>query len=95
VQTEFGSHLLLVRERPTTSFEQAAGTLDGLRSEVLADQLDDLLFRVACEPDVVQINARYGSWDRSLCDSRGSLPSVLPPRGTPAADADADADAEG
>jgi PPIC-type PPIASE domain len=81
-QTEFGTHLLVVRSASRQTFDEAGASIDTLREAELTDRFNDLLFRAACDPDLIEVNSRYGSWDQRLCDSRSGLPSVLPPQGS-------------
>ena len=71
VKTDFGYHLILVSSRelgedPAGGDDQAA--LNAFVSEVVCD-----------EDAEVDVNPRYGRWDRSPCDE-GGLASVTPPR---------------
>ena len=71
VKTDFGYHLLLVTSRELG--EDPAGA-DGQAA------LNEFVSEVVCDDDAeIDVNPRYGRWDRSPCDE-GGLASVTPPR---------------
>lgn len=79
VQTEFGYHLILLREREGADFsdeavQQRIGQQLGARTDELQQAL---LEEVASEADV-HVDPRFGRWERD--DAEGRL-GVLPPEG--------------
>lgn len=71
VQTDFGFHLVLVESRETGG--EAAG-------QAGQAALSAFVGEVVCGDDVdVDVNPKYGRWDRDACD-QGGLAAVTPPR---------------
>jgi foldase protein PrsA len=73
VQTEFGFHLILVRER-------RAGTAEDLPAESGQQALNAFLVDVVCGKSAdVSITPSYGTWDRTPCKDGAGLARVAPP----------------
>jgi hypothetical protein len=73
VETEFGFHVILVRER-------RAGTAADLPAESGQQALNSFLIDVVCGDGAdVSITPSYGSWDRTLCKDGAGLARVAPP----------------
>lgn len=73
VQTEFGYHLIKVTERGEADIED-------VRDELSQAALDAYLLEVVCGDDVeVDVNPRFGRWDRSGCADGSTLAAVRPP----------------
>lgn len=76
VQTQFGYHLILVREREIPSFEEVREQVEQIVQGESTNAITAALVEAACDGDV-DVSPRYGSWDDSRCDE--ALPRVVPP----------------
>ena len=79
VETQFGSHLILVSSAEVPPFEEVEPQIEQLLSEGDGAAFNDFLRTTTCEADV-DIASRYGSWDTSMCED-GGLGAVTPPEG--------------
>jgi foldase protein PrsA len=81
VQTQFGSHLILVRSRTIPKYDEVADQVQSVMQEAHDARINDYLVKVICGTDV-DVNPRYGTWSSSKCDGVApQLPSVEPPEG--------------
>ena len=79
VKTEFGYHLILVRTRTTAK-------LDDVRADVGQKALDAFLLELTCgKKSTIDVNPRYGTWDKGPCKNKQGLARVLAPA-TPKSD---------
>jgi len=73
VKTEFGYHLILVRER-------RPGTAADVTSDNGQQALNTFLLEVVCGKTAhVSVSPSYGTWNRSSCANRAGLARVEPP----------------
>ena len=73
VQSQFGFHVILVRERTTSSLEEVRANLEaGLRQEKSASLLGDWMLAVIGGADVT-VEEEYGTWELE------PFPTVVPP----------------
>lgn len=71
VQTDFGFHLVLVTSRETGG---------DVGDQAAQEALNAFVIEVICGEDAdVDVNPRFGRWDRSLCE-QGQLATVTAPR---------------
>lgn len=71
VQTDFGYHLILVTERELGPDPSGQGGQQALNAYLL---------ELVCDADLdIDVNPKYGRWDRSPCDE-GGIARVAPPR---------------
>lgn len=71
VQTDFGYHLVLVTERELGPDPRDQGGQQALNAYLL---------ELVCDADLdIDVNPKYGRWDRSPCDE-GGIARVAPPR---------------
>jgi parvulin-like peptidyl-prolyl isomerase len=81
VQTQFGSHLILVTKRTIPSYDEVRDQVESVMSSAHDERINAYLARIICAGDV-SVNPRYGTWETSSCDSLAQqLPSVRPPQG--------------
>jgi parvulin-like peptidyl-prolyl isomerase len=73
VETEFGFHLIVVRER-------RAATAEDVGEEASQQVLQAYLLDVVCDADAdVSITPTYGRWDRSGCEDGSGFAAIVPP----------------
>jgi foldase protein PrsA len=73
VKTDFGYHLILVRSR-------SAAKLDDVREQLGPKALDAFLLELTCgRKSKIDVNPRYGTWDRAACKGDAGLGKVSPP----------------
>jgi foldase protein PrsA len=73
VETEFGYHIIKVTDRGQADIED-------VREELSQAALDAYLLEVVCGDDVeVDVNPRFGRWDRGGCADGSTLAAVRPP----------------
>ncbi|MGE0795037.1 MAG: peptidylprolyl isomerase [Acidimicrobiia bacterium] len=83
VKSQFGYHLILVRERRSPTFVDVREEVEAVISRANGEALDEFLVELTCGDDrEISIDDRYGSWDRSECggDTSG-LGKVTAPGG--------------
>jgi parvulin-like peptidyl-prolyl isomerase len=81
VQTQFGSHLILVTSRTIPTYDQVADQVQQVMQNTHDERLNEYLTRVICAGDV-SVNPRYGTWGAQACDGLApQLPQVKPPEG--------------
>jgi foldase protein PrsA len=73
VKTQFGYHLILVRSRTAGVFSDVSGSLGQKAFE------DYLLGLVCGKKSDVDVNPRFGKWDRKPCKGGTGLAQVAPP----------------
>jgi parvulin-like peptidyl-prolyl isomerase len=79
VQSEFGFHLILVRERRVPAFEEVGDQVEAQLVQQANDAINAFLLEVICDEDAdVSVNPRYGEWDVRGCEA-GGLAQVSPP----------------
>ena len=80
VETSFGYHLILVRSRTEPTLEEVLPEIEQRISSDTGQALSDFLIEVTCTEDAdIEVNPRYGTWDRTPCDDLLGFPSVQPP----------------
>jgi hypothetical protein len=81
VETSFGFHLILVASREIPEFEDVAAQVEQQLRQGGQEALNQFLVELTCDEDAdIDINPRYGSWDRSACEGAGfGLARVAPP----------------
>ena len=73
VKTQFGYHLILVRSRE-------AATFSDVQSSIGQRAFEDYLLTLICGKKTdVDVNPRYGTWDRSPCKGGAGLAQVAAP----------------
>lgn len=86
VKSEFGYHLILVRERRSPTFVDVREEVQAVVDGQAAEQLDEFLRELSCgtedEPVDVDVDERYGEWDVSECDGAGGIGRVAAPGGS-------------
>lgn len=81
VQTQFGSHLILVTERRVQDYDEVEQVVPQIMVQARTQRVDDYLVGIICEEDV-SVNPRYGSWTQEACeDAAPRIPYVEPPDG--------------
>lgn len=81
VQTQFGSHLILVTERSQPSFAEVEQLVSTVMQQYRETALNEYLVDVICGTEV-DVNPRYGSWSAERCEGAApQLPTVEPPEG--------------
>lgn len=81
VQTQFGSHLILVTKRTIPSYAKVADTVQQVMQQTHDNRVNDYLTSVICRGKV-DVNPRYGTWGKESCDGLSpQLPQVKPPEG--------------
>lgn len=81
VQTQFGSHLILVTKRTIPSYASVKDQVSTVMSSAHDERINAYLARIICGGKV-DVNPRFGTWETSSCDSlTQQLPSVRPPVG--------------
>ena len=81
VQTEFGWHLILVRERGVPAFEDVQPQIEQQLAQEAANAIGNFLSEVTCEAEV-EVDPRFGSWDDEGCGAEGGdVAQVVPPEG--------------
>ena len=81
VETQFGSHLILVTERRVQDFDEVEASIEQVMAQARGQRVDDYLVRIICEEDV-SVNPRYGTWTQETCDGDAPrIPHVEPPDG--------------
>ncbi len=69
VQSQYGYHLILVRERRTApTYDQVKDDVAAALEEQSGNGLNELITKLTCEDSTsISIDSRYGTWDRSEC----------------------------
>ena len=81
VQTQFGSHLILVTERTVPDYEDVEDQVENVMLSARDTRINDYLVEVICGTEV-DVNPRYGSWTGETCEAAvPQLPSIRPPEG--------------
>lgn len=81
VQTQFGSHLILVTSREIPDYEDVADQVPQVMSQLLQQRQTQYFMDVFCDRDV-HVNPRYGTWtDDSCAEVPPQLPTIEPPEG--------------
>jgi len=81
VQTQFGSHLILVTSRKIPTYSEVAEQVQTVMQQSHDERINSYLTRVICGGDV-SVNPRYGTWTSQVCDGLApQLPQVRPPEG--------------
>lgn len=81
VQTQFGSHLILVTERRVQDYDEVEQLVPQVMVQARTQRVDDYLVGVICDEDV-SVNPRYGSWTQESCEETSPrIPRVEPPDG--------------
>jgi len=78
VETTYGYHLILVREREVPDFEDVREQVEATLNNQRGSAITEVLVSAACEGEVT-VSPRYGEWDTSQCGSGGNPPRVVPP----------------
>jgi parvulin-like peptidyl-prolyl isomerase len=79
VQTQFGSHLILVTSRTIPSYDEVAAQVQTVMQQAHDERVNAYLTRVICGGDV-DVNPRYGTWTAEVCDGLApQLPQIRPP----------------
>ena len=73
VHTQFGWHLVLVRERRQATTEELAAADQQAQQAYFLD--------IVCKHAAVHVNPSYGRWDTSPCKGGQGLAQVSPPAG--------------
>lgn len=81
VQTQFGSHLILVTERTVPDYDDVAADVAQVMAGARDARINEYIIDTICEGDV-SVNPRYGTWTEETCDGLvPTLPNVQPPDG--------------
>ena len=81
VQTQFGSHLILVTSRKVPTYEEVQDQVTTVMQQAHDERINTYLTKVICNGDV-SVNPRYGTWASQVCDGLApQLPQVRPPEG--------------
>lgn len=81
VQTQFGSHLILVTRRSVPEYEDVEHLVENVMLSAHDTRINRYLVDVICGTEV-DVNPRYGTWTQETCDAPvPQLPSVRPPEG--------------
>ena len=81
VQTQFGSHLILVTRRTIPDFDEVEDQVQAVMQQAHDTRINAYLVDVICGTDV-DVNPRYGTWSSESCEALvPQLPSVRPPEG--------------
>jgi parvulin-like peptidyl-prolyl isomerase len=81
VQTQFGSHLILVTKRTVPDFDEVEDQVPNVMQAAHDTRINKYLVDVICGTDV-DVNPRYGRWARESCEALvPQLPAVRPPEG--------------
>lgn len=81
VQTQFGSHLILVTSRKVPNYRDVADQVESVMINAHTTRVNEYFKRLICSADV-DVNARYGSWTHEACESIAAPPpAVAPPEG--------------
>ena len=72
VKTQFGYHLILVRERRAARSGEVA-------ADVSQQAFNDFMLDVVCRNGKVHVNPSYGTWDTTACKDQSGLGRVTPP----------------
>lgn len=81
VQTQFGSHLILVTERSIPSYSDVRDQVSSVMQSAHDERVNAYLVRVICAGKV-DVNPRYGTWTSQTCAGLApQLPQVRPPEG--------------
>jgi hypothetical protein len=81
VQTQFGSHLILVTKRTIPSYDEVSSQVQTVMQQAHDERVNAYLTRVICGGHV-SVNPRYGTWTSQVCDGLApQLPQVKPPDG--------------
>lgn len=81
VQTQFGSHLILVTRRRIPSYAKVADLVSTVMQQAHDERVNEYLTQVICG-GATSVNPRYGTWTAQTCDGLApQLPQVKPPEG--------------
>jgi hypothetical protein len=81
VQTQFGSHLILVTKRTIPSYDEVSSQVQTVMQQSHDERVNAYLTRVICGGHV-SVNPRYGTWTSQVCDGLApQLPQIKPPDG--------------
>jgi parvulin-like peptidyl-prolyl isomerase len=81
VQTQFGSHLILVTSRRIPPYREVSSQVQTVMQQSHDERVNAYLTRVICGGHV-SVNPRYGTWTSQVCDGLApQLPQVKPPEG--------------
>jgi parvulin-like peptidyl-prolyl isomerase len=81
VQTQFGSHLILVTERTAQRFADVQAQVPVLMRQLAEERVNEYFTDVVCEGNVT-VNPRYGTWASESCDGAvRTIPRIEPPEG--------------
>ncbi len=83
IQTQFGFHLILVRERKTPTYEEAKADVAAVISGLSAQKLEEFLV-TASGSAKVSVDKRYGAWEIQKGAADGTpdgVGIVVPPKG--------------
>ena len=81
VQTQFGSHLILVTERRVLPYAEVRESVRLVMAEARDTRVSEHVVNVICAGSVT-VNPRYGTWSDEACDGPvPRLPRVEPPAG--------------
>lgn len=72
VKTQFGYHLIVVRQR-------RAATSDDVAADVSQQAFNEFMLDIVCRNGTVRVNPAYGTWDKSPCKDESGLAKVTPP----------------
>lgn len=80
VSTQFGEHLILVRSRELPAYDAIREEVEMALGRAGQEALDAFATDATCAGDVdIEIDPRYGTWDRSLCTQEGGFPEIALP----------------
>ena len=81
VQTQFGSHLILVTKRSIPAYDDVKDQVSSVMQAAHDERVNEYLVRVICAGKV-DVNPRYGTWTSQTCAGLApQLPQVRPPEG--------------
>jgi parvulin-like peptidyl-prolyl isomerase len=81
VQTQFGSHLILVTERSIPTYAEVQDQVTSVMQSAHDERVNAYLVRVICDGKV-DVNPRYGTWTSQTCAGLApQLPQIRPPEG--------------
>jgi parvulin-like peptidyl-prolyl isomerase len=81
VQTQFGSHLILVRSRTIPSYAEVSDQVTTVMQQAREERQQSYFVEVFCGGDV-HVNPRYGTWTTESCEGLApQVPQIRPPEG--------------
>lgn len=81
VQTQFGSHLILVESREIPDYDDVEEQVPQVMQQALQRHQNQYFIDVFCDRDI-HVNPRYGTWRDDACaETPPQLPSIEPPEG--------------